>query len=224
MARYFSQNCNKRDKTFWNTVSHFMTNKKFRDGSNIILNEGDRIINENGEVADIFNDFFSNVASTIGFEDAISSTKEAIDKHKTHPSVVKVQGKFGHLNNTFNFQKTTSEVISKKLRSLDIRKATGYDNIPAKLLRLGGEHLCFPIANLINTCIDKSLFPGTMKRAEVSPVYKKSDNLVKGNYRPVSVLTTISKIYESVVNDQMYDFFNELFEGLLTAFRKGYTL
>ena len=62
-----------------------------------------------------------------------------------------------------------------------------------------------------------------MKRAEVSPVYKKSDNLVKGNYRPVSVLTTISKIYESVVNDQMYDFFNELFEGLLTAFRKGYS-
>ena len=49
------------------------------------------------------------------------------------------------------------------------------------------------------------------------------DNLVKGNYRPVSVLTTISKIYESVVNDQMYDFFNELFEGLLTAFRKGYS-
>ena len=62
-----------------------------------------------------------------------------------------------------------------------------------------------------------------MKRGELSPVYKKSDNLIKNNFRPVSVLTTISKVYESVMNDQMYDFFNLIFESLLAAFRKGYS-
>jgi len=62
-----------------------------------------------------------------------------------------------------------------------------------------------------------------MKRAEVSPIYKKDDNLVENNYRPVSILTTISKIYESVMNDQMLDFLIKLFNDLLAAFRKGHS-
>ena len=92
IATYFSQNCQKRDKTFWNTVSPFMTDKQFRNGNNIILNEGGRIINDDREVADVFNDLFCNVASTIGFDDGISSTKEAIDKHKNTSQRVKNTG------------------------------------------------------------------------------------------------------------------------------------
>ena len=84
----------------------------------------------------------------------------------------------------FTFKHITPELIHKKLLNLDIRKATGYDNIPAKLLRLGCNHLCLPIANLINTCMDKSIFPATMKRGELSPVYKKSDNLIKKLFSP----------------------------------------
>ena len=48
-----------------------------------------------------------------------------------------------------------------------------------------------------------NVFPDILKLADVSPNYKKSDNLVKGNYRPVSVLTTLSKLYESTMNDQL---------------------
>ena len=50
-----------------------------------------------------------------------------------------------------------------------------------------------------------------MKCAEVSPVYKNTDNLKKNNYRPVSVLTAISKTYETVLNDQMVNNFRALF-------------
>ena len=62
-----------------------------------------------------------------------------------------------------------------------------------------------------------------MKYADVSPCFKKEDNLFKGNYRPVSVLTVISKLYESVLNKQMVDHFSELFNTLLSAFRKHYS-
>ena len=61
-----------------------------------------------------------------------------------------------------------------------------------------------------------------MKYADVSPCFKKEDNLFKGNYRPISVLTVISKLYESVLNNQMVDDFSELFNILLSAFRKHY--
>ena len=59
-----------------------------------------------------------------------------------------------------------------------------------------------------------------MKYADVSPCFKKEDNLFKGNYRPVSVFTVISKLYESVLNNQLVDHFSELFNILLSAFRK----
>ena len=58
-----------------------------------------------------------------------------------------------------------------------------------------------------------------MKLAELSPVYK-NDNLMKENYRPVSVLTILSKLQESVVNDQLFVYFVDIFENLLCAFRK----
>ena len=51
---------------------------------------------------------------------------------------------------------------------------------------------------------------------------KKDDNLNKKNFRPVSVLTGITKLYESVVNDQLFEFFCTLFNDLISAYRKGY--
>ena len=50
-----------------------------------------------------------------------------------------------------------------------------------------------------------------MKSAEVTPVYKKENNLKRDNYRPVSILTVISKLYETVLNTQMVDHFYVLF-------------
>ena len=106
---------------------------------------------------------------------------------------------------------------------LNTRKFTGYDNIPAKLLRMAHVALASPISKLINNAMQMNVFPETMKCAKLSPIYKKDDNLLKKNFRPVSVLTGISKLYESVVNDQLLQFFCKLFNDLICAFRKGYS-
>ena len=104
-----------------------------------------------------------------------------------------------------------------------LKKATGFDNVPGKLLRIAHHELSMPLASLINNCIKSEIFPTDMKCAEVSPVYKKADNMYKGNFRPVSVLTTISKMYESIMNDQLIIHFTSLLNDLLSAFRKGYS-
>ena len=62
-----------------------------------------------------------------------------------------------------------------------------------------------------------------MKNAELNPLYKREDQLNKVNYRPVSLLTVISKIYESVMFDQVSDYFGSIFEDLLCAFCKKYS-
>ena len=59
--------------------------------------------------------------------------------------------------------------------------------------------------------------------ANVSPVYKKGDGLLKKNYRPVSILPTISKIFEQTLSSQLTDFFENIFSPFLSAFTKGYS-
>jgi hypothetical protein len=75
---------------------------------------------------------------------------------------------------------------------------------------------------LINKSIDQSVFPEKLKAAQVSPLFKKNNSLDKSNYRPISVLPTISKFYERAIFDQLMEFLNNHFNPLLSAFRSGF--
>ena len=68
-----------------------------------------------------------------------------------------------------------------------------------------------------------STFADNLKNAELSPIHKKDDNLTKTNYRPVSVLTVVSKLHEDVMNDQLREYFVNILNDLLSAYRKNYS-
>ena len=73
---------------------------------------------------------------------------------------------------------------------------------------------------IINHCIKKSTFPDDLKYAQITPI-KKSDEHDKKNYRPVSVLTSLSKVFEKCLNNQLQSHVEAIFEPLITAYRKG---
>ena len=174
-------------------------------------------------IAEIFNAYFSSIASEIGFNNEHATPDEAISAYHNHSSIVKIRDAYGDSMQSFNFQTVNHNCVARKLQMINIRKATGYDNIPAKLLRLAQNELTHPIANLINNTMAMNTFPDQLKCAELSPLFKKEDNLNKTNFRPVSILTGISKLYESVVNDQLLEYFSRLFNDLISAYRKGYS-
>jgi len=62
-----------------------------------------------------------------------------------------------------------------------------------------------------------------MKKADIVSVFKNDYKLLKKNYRPVSVLTTLSKIFEQLLTSQLKDFFENVFDNMLSAYRKGYS-
>ena len=68
----------------------------------------------------------------------------------------------------------------------------------------------------------KEAFPTQLKCAQVTPIFKKDDPFTEKNYRPVSILPTLSKIYERLLSDQLTDHFNSLFHDFLSAFRASY--
>ena len=95
--------------------------------------------------------------------------------------------------------------------------------VPMKLLQKSASYIAPDIAKMVNNSMIKGIFPGDLKFAEVSLLFKKKDALNKINYRPVSILIALSKIYEKAMSLQISEYFNNIFSSLLSAFRKGYS-
>ena len=112
--------------------------------------------------------------------------------------------------------------MTKNIRSLNPQKETGPDLIPPKVVKIARPEVSQSITDMINKSIDVGIFPDCLKMAEVIPIYKKADNLKKENYRPVSMLPCLSKIFERVMADQLITYFKDIFDEVLSAFRTGY--
>ena len=113
-------------------------------------------------------------------------------------------------------------VLGKSLLpDFDSSKATAYDSIPPKLVKAAANELAEPIFSLMNMSLSLSCFPRELKTSETS-LYKGQNNLEPQNYRPLGVLTCLSKIFERVYIDQMDLYFKDILSTLLSAFRKRY--
>ncbi|PIK34632.1 hypothetical protein BSL78_28543 [Apostichopus japonicus] len=115
--------------------------------------------------------------------------------------------------------------IEKQLKGLSAGKATGPDNISARLLRLSASHIAPSLTYIINFSLSHRVFPFDWKTDKVSPVFKDGARSQVDNYRPISVLPVVSKILERVVHDQLYQYLtsNKILNKWQSGFRPGYS-
>ena len=83
-----------------------------------------------------------------------------------------------------------------------------------------GEIVAYPLSIIINQSLCTGLFPNRLKLAKVIPLYKKDDNKSFGNYRPISLLSSLSKVFEKIVFDQLYEYL--ISNGLLFESQYGF--
>ena len=93
---------------------------------------------------------------------------------------------------------------------LDKTKRTS-GGIPTNILQCSLQTTAPLITQIINNMIETSLFPENLKLAEVKPIHKKGSTADMGNYRPISLLPTFSKVFERILYDQLSDHFQGLF-------------
>ena len=74
----------------------------------------------------------------------------------------------------------------------------------------------------LNFCIENSIFPSDLKVTDVPPAFKKKSKTSKDNYRPISILPTISKIYERCLHNQMQTYFDDILSKYQCVFSKGF--
>jgi hypothetical protein len=227
IKEYFNQKCNEQTngKQFWNTVRPFMTNSQ-TSGSNISLFEEGKMVTKPSQVCEILNNHFINIANDLSEPDDVVSkpVNTVIDFYKNHPSILNINAQCIADNDCkFNFSKVNSNDVFKIINKLKTGKACGYDKIPVRILKTGSAILSLSLMKIINRCIDDVTFPNHCKHAVVSAVYKKNDFLQKENYRPVSVLTALSKVIENIMCDQLMVYLNDVMSREISAYRRMYS-
>ena len=110
-------------------------------------------------------------------------------------------------NNTLsiiNWKYATTYEINKILKSLKTKNSYGYDEIPIKILKLSAPFIISPLTYICNKSLSCGVFPERLKYAIIKPVYKKGDKLLTTNYRPISLLTSCSNIFEKLIYSRLY--------------------
>ncbi len=108
---------------------------------------------------------------------------------------------------------------------MKVKNSSGHDNISSRLLKQMAPIIHSALCLIINQSINTGIFPNSLKLAIVKPLFKKDSEHSFGNYRPISLLTTISKVFERVIFDQLYEYMtiNNLFINSQYGFRKKHS-
>ena len=117
-------------------------------------------------------------------------------------------------------QNSFSVILPLLLNQLDTKKATGLDRIPFKLLKISSSIVGPSLAYIFKSCIDAEIFPNEWKIAKVTPLFKKGSKRELGNYRLISVLLLISKVFEKIIYRQLYDYLQD--NSLLNTYQSGF--
>jgi len=196
-----NSNSENNSRNYWKIIKNVLCNKNTETIPCIV--DGASIATSNKDKAEILNNFFADQ----------SHLPPAPPGHELPP--------FRYLtNDPIHTVLTTSYEVFKLLTSLNTNKACGPDLISNRILKECALSLSEPLADLFNKSFNQSKFPTSWKHANVTPIHKKGDRQCKTNYRPISLLSNISKIQERIV-------FNRLFEhcskkNLLTEKNSGF--
>ena len=119
-----------------------------------------------------------------------------------------------------SLKKTSSIEVKETMVKIKTNKATGCDQIPPRVIKESAEILCHPFSELFNYILEKSRIPQQWKLGEVTPVFKKDCPLTKSNYRPLTILPSLSKVFETLVHTRISAYFEDIFHEHVFAYRK----
>ena len=210
-----SLNENKRDsKKLWKTLKNLGLPSKSKSDSKINLNINGNINSKPEDIANHFNDFYSTLA-----EKLVEKLPDPPNKF-TDNETANYYRDHNIQENNFTFQPADPKEIAKILENINSSKSPGFDNIPGRFLKDGSEVISKLICDIFNLSILLSKFPKQCKTAKIRPIYKKGSKLEAVNYRPISLLPLISKVFERCIHDQLQKYVTNF--NIIYKFQSGF--
>ena len=209
---YFEQNKTNM-KMLWSGIKSIVNVKSKNQFSRLshLTNNGMRV-DDPVKMANIFNQYFVNVGSNL--DNTIPRTRKSpIDYLKNRNG-----------SSMFLAPVTTQE-IDVIIQSLNTKKSIGPYSIPVFLLKILSNHISEPLSYLVNLSFQTGIFPDYLKVANVNPIHKKEASDNPSNYRPISILSVSSKIFEKLMYTRLYKFLDtyKTLYHLQFGFRENYS-
>lgn len=174
-------------KTTWDIINR--ENKQVASFNNLeIRNEYNVPVRDPDYVSNMFNDFFATIA-------------DKLKQPRTHDDSDGVLGR-SLADSMFLFPVTEVEIV-RIIAGLNNTAAIGCDGVPVRLWKCVADIISYPLRNIINSYVEMGKFPQKFKMSKIVPVYKKSDVASIQNYRPISILPSLSKVFETVLKAQL---------------------
>jgi len=143
----------------------------------------------------VFNDYFINVTNTY----------QEKDRNTNIQTLSNLYSVFNTPYLQLNLVPVNAKEMKNIIRTLKWKNSYGYDEVPLKILKICSPYIISPLIYLCNKSITSGIFPMRLKFSQVVPVYNKGDKHQLSNYRPISLLTSFSKIFEKVIYNRLYE-------------------
>ena len=190
-ANALHENKNNLKKT-WNIINELTSRKQHNSHVSGLKVNGSSIINPQ-ELSNEFNDYFVNIGPKLA------------DKITCNQNTNSYMEYLEPLDNGINFQMktiTSSNVFSMRSK-LSKFKATGLDRITARLLRECPDLIAVSLCLIFNHSINSGVFPDEWKCSKVIPLFKQGERHDPNNYRPISIIPVVAKVFERIIHDQV---------------------
>jgi len=222
----------KDNKTFWRTIKPLFSEKQKSLDRNIVIMEDEKLLSDNVEVAEKLNNFFVEAVKNLDIVPFVPEMEinacggdldEIIKQYGSHSSIMKIKENVT-IKEKFIFKNMTPEDITKRINDIDPRKASIENDIPAKILKGSNDIVSKHLSDIYNESKDDRNYPSSLKLGTVTPINKKSTKtLLKKDYRPVSLIPIVSKLYEKEMYDQIYAYVDQFISPYLFGYRKNHS-
>ena len=183
-------------QNLWKIFGKILKKSKNKQNITKIKHDNEMITNPT-QITDSFNTFFTNIGQNLA---------DSIDNEDPN-SFKKFLG--NPVLQSFNLCETSAPEIKYLMGKINPKKSTGSDDLPGIFTNISAPFVAETLSKLFNLSICKGEYPDVLKIAKVIPIYKKGENTDINNYRPISILTHLNKIFETIICNQMKSFLNK---------------
>ena len=195
----------------WRLVND-LNSRKVSDVTNVkkVNLDGNEITNA-AEISDAFNSYFTSIGEKL---------VNKIPRSNVNP-ISYIQSP----HSVFSFEEIGLSTVNCLLKTINANKATGPDNIPGRLLKIAADILSPSLTEMFNRSLSMGIYPNDWKMAKVLPIFKNGEKCDLSNYRPISIISAVAKLFGRTVYDQFYSYLtsNNLVSNCQSGFRASYS-
>ena len=203
-------NCQSDMRKSWKIIKSVINKNSQKSTKLPKISINGNLVDDPQLIANSFNNFFANIGT-------------ALDKKIPNSTTSPLH--FIPKNYTLNLflHPTTEQEINGIVKNLK-NCAVGWDHLPASIFKDNKTHISKMLTHIVNLSLEQGIFPKEMKLANIIPIFKAGDTSVIGNYRPVSLLTTVSKVFERAFFSRLSSFIthHKILYELQFGFREGH--